>query len=183
MRTALTLYWLTAQGSISPKASTLGLCLELSKPCSKIPSVSLQCSKAEFRSPLCVLARYRTSLDQTCSCISVRMTRCQAKSGDQPLIKAVQDQVCVCALLHTSACALSTHTHHQHSEQCLADLFLVWMMMRHGVLGLKSQLRCVCGPVPSMFILNFDAFAAEKMWPGCLLGSCKPLLSMALCSR
>ena len=56
-------------------------------------------------------------------------------------------------------------------------------MMSQGVLGLKSQLQCVCGPVSSVSIVNFDAFAAEKMWPGCLLGSCKPLLSMVLCSR
>ncbi len=56
-------------------------------------------------------------------------------------------------------------------------------MMSQGVLGLKFQLQSVCCPVSSVFIVSLNAFAAEKMWLGCLLGFCKPLLSMVLCSR
>lgn len=55
--------------------------------------------------------------------------------------------------------------------------------MHQGVVGLKTHLQSVCGPVSSVSIVDFDASAAEKMLPGCLLASCKPLLSMVSCSR
>ena len=100
--------------------------------------------------------------------------------------------MCVCAYVHAwmRACCVAAHICMCTVTPCTTiyiqrNAYLTCSMgdCKPSCAWTQTQLQCVCGAVPSVFIVDFDAFAAEKMWPGCSLGSCKPLLSMVLCSR